>query len=90
VRRHSGHLLCGQVQDCLDGHPTGDVDEFFHSHPGLFDQVDHRQQELAVVIQGFCQPAFIRLPNGGDGVIISFHSGSPQKGLSTPILTNRG
>jgi len=48
LRRSSSYLLCRQVQDSLDGHPAGDVDQLFHCHPGLLDQINHGQQELAV------------------------------------------
>ena len=76
-RPRSRQLLRRQLQDRFDRGPSRHIDQFIDRQPGLFDQIDHRQQALPVAAEKLRQSPRARWSFRGDGVIASLQGGSP-------------
>src|SRR5215467_16347958 len=86
LRRPSGYLLGRQLQDRLNRGAPSNIDQLVAGPLALLDQIDHRQQHLAVPGEELGQLLFIGLSLLVDRVVAFLHGGSSFQGLATRFL----
>ena len=71
------HLLGGELQHRLDRGSSHGVHQIVNRHPRFGDQFHHRQDLLPVLREELGQFPLVDFTPVIQGVVISFHGGSP-------------